>query len=70
MKTDYSAWTMDALQKQFVETGIEYTRIANERQGLIEEMDRRTSRASAVARIGAMSDADKDALREVLDIRV
>ena len=66
MKTDYGAWTLDALQKQFVDTGAELTKLENERQALLAEMDRRKIQVAAVARVSVMTEAEKDALREVL----
>lgn len=68
--TDYSNWTLDALQARFVESGAEFTRLSNERQDLLAEMDARKARSEAIARVGALSEKEKDALRDVLGAKV
>ena len=64
--TDVSKMTLDELQAEFVESGAQYTRLANRRQDIVNEIDRRKTRASAVSRVLALTDTEKDALREVL----
>lgn len=64
--TDYSAWSLDQLQARFVETGLQFTQLANERQALLSEMAIRETRSAAVTRLSTLSDKEKDALREVL----
>jgi hypothetical protein len=63
---DYSNWTIDQLQARFVESGSEYTRLANERHELDVEIQARMKRAAIKTRIGTLSEAEKEALREVL----
>ena len=63
---DYSEWTLDALQRRFVEAGTEFTVLANERHALLVEIESRKTRVEATSRVSALSEKEKDALREVL----
>lgn len=64
---DYSKWTMDQLQARFIESGAAFTVLANERQALLVEMDARKKMSSARARLSALSDIEKDAMRQILN---
>lgn len=64
--TDLTNKTAEELQARFVESGTEFTRLANERQEILAEMQRREKVASVTVRLGALSDDEKEALRQVL----
>ena len=63
---DYSTWTMDELQARFMESAAQYTALANERQAIAAEMDMRKANAALTAKLSAMTDAEKAALRQAL----
>lgn len=63
---EIKAATSEALQARFVETGAQFAALANERQAIDDELKARQTRAAAVARLSALSDTEKEALRSVL----
>ena len=64
---DYSAWTQEALDAEFVRLAGEFARIGNERQAILKEKQFRETQASARARLlNLRNDAERDALRAML----
>lgn len=66
MVTDYSTWTLDALNTRFIASGDELSTVAEERRALLAEISARMSKATATALIASLSDADKSALMAAL----
>lgn len=63
---DYSQTPHDELQAEFVRLGSELGIISDKRMEILAEMDRRAIQARARARISALSEVEKAALREEL----
>lgn len=64
---DYEAMTLEDLQREMVILAQLLVPIQNRRNRVIRMMERRKHEAAARARVGAMSEQQKDALRSVLD---
>ncbi|MGE5524344.1 MAG: hypothetical protein ACM3SS_11560 [Rhodospirillaceae bacterium] len=58
--------TYDALKARFAELAPVEAAVRDERKAIRAELDRRDRDAAARARVGAMSEAEKDALLKVL----
>ena len=63
---DYSAWTLDQLQAEFVRLGQEYARIGTTRSEINKELEFRKKQAMARARVSTLSKPLRDALRDEL----
>ena len=60
---DYSAWKQEDLQAEFVRLGHEYARIGTTRSEIDKELEFRRKQAMARARVSALSQPLRDALR-------
>lgn len=65
---DLAKSTLDELQAEFVRLGTEVSVAENDRQQILAEMESRKRLASAKVRVDAMSENEKAALREVLQV--
>lgn len=63
---DIDAMTLDEMRAEFVDLGTRLSVIEARRSALRQRMEQLKARASAAARISAMSEAERAALREVL----
>ena len=64
--TDYSQTPQEELQAEYVRLGNELGIISDQRTAIRTELDRRAKQARARVRLGALSEAEKEALREEL----
>lgn len=60
---------MEDLQARFVEAGLQYAQLANERQAILTEMDKRNRRAKMDVIIAAVPDDQLDTVVTALTAR-
>lgn len=65
---DLSTSTMEALQAEFVRLAVLLVDLENQRTAIELEMEARKRRANVKARVDAMSEVEKDAMRQVLHV--
>jgi hypothetical protein len=63
---NYETATLEELQAEFVRLAGELVTIENARNEILKQMEFRKRQAAARARVSAMSDAEKEALRAEL----